>query len=163
MGGLYLLPKNWYEKNKIDCWLNTQVATIDAAEHPVELAMDETLPYNHLILAMGSRSFIPPIPRFGLDGTFVLREAEDAVSIHTYTQNHRCRRAVVAGGGLLGLEAAYALRKLGLGVYLLERGPWLLRRQLDARGPLSCSGIWKGWACTSWLNPKLRRWKAKSD
>ena len=48
-------------------------------------------------------------------------------------QDHQARRAVVAGGGLLGLEAAYALHKLGVEVSVLERSPSLLRRQLDAR------------------------------
>jgi NAD(P)H-nitrite reductase large subunit len=70
-----------------------------------------------------------------MPGTFVLREADEAMEIRTYAQEHRSQRAVIAGGGLLGLEAAYALHKLGLQVTILERGPWLLRRQLD-----QCSG-----------------------
>jgi len=64
----------------------------------------------------------------------VLRDAEEAMEIRAYVQAHQSRKAVVAGGGLLGLEAAYALHKLGLDVVVLERGDWLLRRQLDARG-----------------------------
>ena len=64
----------------------------------------------------------------------MLREAEDAMEIRAYVQQHQCRTAVVAGGGLLGLETAYALHKMGLTVWVLERGEWLLRRQLDERG-----------------------------
>src|SRR5207248_222821 len=64
----------------------------------------------------------------------VLREAMDAMQIRAFAQEHDCRTAAVAGGGLLGLEAAYALSKLGLRTTVLERSDGLLRRQLDARG-----------------------------
>ncbi len=133
MNGLYLQPEAWYEERQITNWLNTQVTHIDKDGRQVVLATGETLPYDRLILACGSASFVPNMPGFGMPGTFVLREADEAMEIRTYAQEHRCRRAVIAGGGLLGLEAAYALHKLGLHVTILERGPWLLRRQLDQR------------------------------
>ena len=76
---------------------------------------------------------MPPIDGFGAPGTFVLRTADDALGLRAFAQRHGARRAVVAGGGLLGLEAAYALHKLGLRTTVLERGDRLLRRQLDAR------------------------------
>jgi len=133
MNGLYLQSESWYEERRITNWLNTQVTHIDKTAHQVVLATGETLPYDRLILACGSSSFVPELPGFGLPGTFVLREADEAMEIRTYAQTHRCQRAVIAGGGLLGLEAAYALHKLGLHVTILERGPWLLRRQLDWR------------------------------
>ena len=134
MEGLYLQPADWYEERRITCWLNTQVVEIDRQEGHVHLATGEKLDYDRLILASGSSSAAPPVPGFGAPGTFVLREAEDAMEIRAYAQRQRCRQAVVAGGGLLGLEAAYALHKLGLNVAVLERGEWLLRRQLDRRG-----------------------------
>jgi nitrite reductase (NADH) large subunit len=56
------------------------------------------------------------------------------MEIRAFVQEHQCRRAVIGGGGLLGLEAGYALHKLGMAVSVLERGEWLLRRQLDQRG-----------------------------
>ena len=63
----------------------------------------------------------------------MLRSADDALAIRAFAQRHGARHAVVAGGGLLGLEAAYALHKLGLRTSVLERSDRLLRRQLDAR------------------------------
>jgi NAD(P)H-nitrite reductase large subunit len=63
----------------------------------------------------------------------VVRSAEDALSIRAFAQREWCREALIAGGGLLGLEAAYALHKLGLHASVLERSDRLLRRQLDAR------------------------------
>ena len=65
---------------------------------------------------------------------FVLRSANDAMQMRSYAQHTNARYAVVAGGGLLGLEAAYALHKLGLQVSVVERNAWLLHRQLDMRG-----------------------------
>ena len=134
MSGLYLQPDVWYEERKITCWLNTHVTRINCDARQVLLATGEALPYDRLILASGSSSFVPPIIGYGLPGTFVLREAEEAMQVRAYVQMHQSRRAVIAGGGLLGLEAGYALHKLGLGVSVLERGEWLLRRQLDERG-----------------------------
>jgi NAD(P)H-nitrite reductase large subunit len=134
MQGLYLLPDAWYAENAISCWLNTRASRIDVGARVVALATGETLAYDRLILATGSASHVPMIPGFGAAGTFVLREAEDAMYIRSYAQDTNARTAVVAGGGLLGLEAAYALLKLGLRVTVLERGRWPLQRQVDERG-----------------------------
>lgn len=134
MKGLYLLPENWYDDYQITTWLNTLVTRIDRQEQKVYLAEGDALPYDRLIIATGSAGRIPHIPGYGIPGSFVLREAADAIAMRAYAQERHCSRAVVAGGGLLGLEAAYALHKLGLEVDVLERGEWLMRRQLDERG-----------------------------
>jgi nitrite reductase (NADH) large subunit len=133
MQGLYLNPDSWYDERNITTWLNTRALRIDRESAEVSLGTGEWLPYDRLILAMGSSSFVPPIEGFGAPGTGVLRTAEDAVSLRAFAQRHACRRAVVAGGGLLGLEAAYALHKLGLRTSVLERSERLLTRQLDDR------------------------------
>jgi NADPH-dependent 2,4-dienoyl-CoA reductase/sulfur reductase-like enzyme/ferredoxin len=133
MVGLYLLPDTWYDDHRISCWLNTRALRVDRAARTVHLGTGETLEYDRLVLATGSDAFVPSIPGFGLRGTFVLRTAEDALSIRAHLQVAQARRAVVAGGGLLGLEAAYALHKVGMRTTVVERGPWLLRRQLDQR------------------------------
>lgn len=131
MQGLYLMPESWYEERQITCWLNTQARTIDTQAHTVTLGTGEVLEYDRLILATGSSGAVPAIDGFGLSGSFVLREAADAMKIRAYAQTHNSKRAVIAGGGLLGLESAYALHKLGLEVTVLERSKSLLRRQLD--------------------------------
>jgi NAD(P)H-nitrite reductase large subunit len=133
MQGLYLQPETWYEDNTITCWLNTQAVRIDHTARRVVLGTGEVLPYDRLILATGSRGSAPPVEGFGMPGTFVLREAEDAMAIRSFAQTFNCRRAIIGGGGLLGLEAGYALLQMGLHVVILERSNWLLRRQLDAR------------------------------
>jgi nitrite reductase (NADH) large subunit len=147
MVGLHLLPDAWYDDNRITCWLNTRAQEIDREAGEVLLGTGERLPFDRLILATGSEAHVPEIPGFGRPGTFVLRTATDALGIREYVQEAGAQTAVIAGGGLLGLEAAYALHKLGLRTTVLERSPWLLRRQLDEhagellRGYLANLGI----------------------
>jgi NAD(P)H-nitrite reductase large subunit len=131
MNGLYLNPEKWYDDRSITSWLNTQAAALDVDGQRVRLATGEELPYDRLILAMGSSAWVPPIEGFGVAGTFVMRNAADALALREFTQRVSASTAVVAGGGLLGLEAAYALTKLRLGTLVLERGDRLLPRQLD--------------------------------
>jgi NADPH-dependent 2,4-dienoyl-CoA reductase/sulfur reductase-like enzyme/ferredoxin len=133
MQGLYLNPDPWYESRSITPWLNTRVQAIDRAAQEVVTGTGERLHYDRLILAMGSSSTVPSIEGWGAPGTFVLRSADDALRVRAFAQLHGARRGVVAGGGLLGLEAAYALHKLGISTIVLERSERLLRRQLDAR------------------------------
>jgi NADPH-dependent 2,4-dienoyl-CoA reductase/sulfur reductase-like enzyme/ferredoxin len=133
MSGLYLLDEQWYNDNRITTWLNTLATEIDTKRRRVRLGTGEQLDYDRLILAMGSSSSVPPFPGFGMPGTFVLRQASDAGQIRSYAQAHAARHAVVAGAGLLGLEAAYALHELGLHVTVLERGKRLMSRNIDER------------------------------
>ena len=133
MQGLYLMPDSWYTERTIEVLLNTSARSIDAANKTVHLADGESLPYDRLILATGSRSFVPPLKGYGGSGCFVLRSANDAMGLRAYVQQNQSQHAVVAGGGLLGLEAAYALHKLGVKVTVVERNHWLLHRQLDER------------------------------
>jgi NADPH-dependent 2,4-dienoyl-CoA reductase/sulfur reductase-like enzyme/ferredoxin len=133
MVGLQLLPDSWYEDNRVTCWLNTFATSVDRDAGEVTLGTGEKLPYDRLILATGSDSFVPAIEGYGLPGTFVLRRASDAFSLRGFAQQHGVANAVIAGGGLLGLEAAYALHRIGLHVTVLERGQTLLSRQLDER------------------------------
>jgi NADPH-dependent 2,4-dienoyl-CoA reductase/sulfur reductase-like enzyme/ferredoxin len=133
MQGLYLVPETWYDEHRMTCWLNTRATKIDPVVRRVILGTGETLGFDRLILATGSSSLVPAIEGMGLRGSFVLREAEDAMQIRAFAQEQGGRRAVIAGGGLLGVEAAYALHKLGLHVTLLVQHEWVLRRQLDAR------------------------------
>jgi nitrite reductase (NADH) large subunit len=133
MQGLFLLPEQWYDEHQITAWLNTVATDIDLDSHRVFLGTGEVLPYDRLILAMGSSGVEPPVTGFGRPGSFVLRSAADAQQVRAYAQQHACRDAVVSGGGLLGLEAAHSLLELGLRVTVLERGARLLSRQIDAR------------------------------
>lgn len=132
MSGLYLLPDAWYDEHEVSPWLNTFATRIDLTSRTVVLGTGEELAWDRLVLATGSSSRRLSLPGIDLRGVFVLREAADAMDIRAWAQQTTARDAIVAGGGVLGIEAAYALAKLGLRVTVLERAEWPLRRQLDA-------------------------------
>lgn len=132
MSGMYLLPSAWYTERKIATWLNTRAMRIDRPGRRVVLATGEELSYDRLILATGSRSRIPPIEGLELEGVFSLRGADDAMALRGYAQRHAARQAVILGGGVLGLEAADAARKLGLETTVVELSDRLSPVQLDA-------------------------------
>jgi len=134
MHGLHLHPEGWYKEQRITNWLNTHAVGIDTDNHQVILATRERIAYDRLILANGSSAQIPAIAGFGMPGSFVLREADDAMGLRDYIQRHDSRTVVVAGAGLLGLEAAHALKKMGLKVIVLSNADQILNRQLDVRG-----------------------------
>lgn len=132
VSGLHLLPDQWYAEHRVKAWLNTHVTGLDTARREVTLATQDTLAYDRLILATGSAAQVPPMAGFGIDGSFVLRDADDAMTIRDHMQRHGGKTAVVIGAGLLGLEAAQALTQLGAQVQLLAKSKQLLDRQIDA-------------------------------
>ncbi|MEU7773157.1 nitrite reductase large subunit NirB [Micromonospora taraxaci] len=88
--------------------------------------------YDALVLATGSYAFVPPVPGAELPGVFVYRTLDDLAAIRSYTEGRRV--GAVIGGGLLGLEAANALRLLGLSTDVVEFAPRLMPVQVDQAG-----------------------------
>jgi nitrite reductase (NADH) large subunit len=129
---LYYRAVDWYASQKIDLRLNTAVSRIHPEAHTLTLAGGETVPYDRLLLATGASCFVPDIPGVKQPGVFWLRTLQDAAAMRA--QAARTRRAVVVGGGLLGLETAHALCALNLDVTVVEIVPHLLPRQLDREG-----------------------------
>ena len=125
-------PPTWYEERGIAVHLGTEVREIDTAGKRIILVGGESVAYDRLLLATGGHPFIPPIKGVDKQGVYALRTLDDAKAIRERATG--AERAVVVGGGLLGLEAARALRALGIGVTVLEMAPFLLPRQLDAEG-----------------------------
>jgi NAD(P)H-nitrite reductase large subunit/ferredoxin len=134
MTGLYLLPESWFTQNRITVWRNTIADTVNRTDKTVTLGTRETLPYDTLILATGASASVPSVRGWGMAGCFVLREADHALKLRAWCQEQACRSAVVLGGGVLGVEAADALRNLGLHTTIINRSDWLMGRQLDRQG-----------------------------
>ncbi|HET9578773.1 MAG TPA: nitrite reductase large subunit NirB [Usitatibacter sp.] len=126
---IVLNPVEWYERNGIRLHLGRKVARIDRVRREV-VAEDGTRErYDRLLLATGSDPFILPIPGVDLDGVLTYRDIGDTERMIAAAA--RYRRAVVIGGGLLGLEAANGLKLRGMEVTVVHLMPWLMERQLD--------------------------------
>src|SRR5262249_5544176 len=123
---LVLNPLDWYAEHEITLHLGAAVVEIDRAPRQVVTQQDLRVPYDILIIATGSHSFVPPMDNlYGSDGqlkqgAFVFRTLDDCQKIASYAQHSR--RAAVIGGGLLGLEAARGLLTYGCEVHVIQRG-----------------------------------------
>lgn len=124
LGGL-----EWYTTRGIGLVLNDAVVSIDTIDKTVTSASGRIESWDRLVLATGSSPFVPPLPGVDLDGVYTYRTLEDLDLIRE--QAEHSKRGIVVGGGLLGLEAAKALRDLGLEATVLEFAPRLMPRQLD--------------------------------
>ena len=130
---LWLNTREWYEERGIQLHAGVRCEAIDPKNRIVVGGQGKvTEPYDYLIIATGSRPFVPPIPGSDKRGVFVFRTLEDCDHIAAYAQE--CDRAVVIGGGLLGLEAARGLLAHGLQVTVVEMSSHLMPQQLDQLG-----------------------------
>jgi nitrite reductase (NADH) large subunit len=122
--------------SQVDLRLGELVTSVDRAARTVTTASGTVQPYDALVLATGSRPFVPPVPGHDLPGCFVYRTIEDldAIRAAALRQGRGRRAAVVIGGGLLGLEAAKALRDMGLSPHVVEMAPRLMPLQVDEGG-----------------------------
>lgn len=129
---VFVRPPSWYENAGIRVHLSTPVIRLFPERKVIVTADGQEYSFRKLLLATGSRPVFPPLEGSKLKGVFTLRTLDDALAIKDYSEH--CEKAVILGGGLLGLEVARALRVRGLSVTVLERGPHLLPRQLDKEG-----------------------------
>jgi ferredoxin-nitrate reductase len=127
---LALRRPEWFADHEVALRLGVPARLIDPGARTVELADGEVLGYDDLVLATGSRPFVPPVPGTGLAGVHVFRTRADARSLLKAAAG--AKRAVVIGGGLLGLEAARGLRERGVAVTVVHLADRLMEQQLDA-------------------------------
>ncbi|MFG6176037.1 NAD(P)/FAD-dependent oxidoreductase [Halomonas sp. THAF12] len=131
---LTLRDADWYIEHGVELVLGERVETIDREARRLTTTSGREIDYDRLVLATGSRPAMPPIPGLELDGVHAFRDLDDAAALTRRAENGG--RAVVIGGGLLGLEAAEGLRKRALGqrgmtVSIIQRDDRLMNRQLD--------------------------------
>ncbi len=119
----------WYEENNIQLVLEKEVIAIHPEENQIELEGGMKFVYTKLIYALGSECFIPPISGADKEGVVAIRRLDDTKKVGEMLPS--VKNAVVIGGGVLGLEAAWELKKAGCHVTVLEAAPQLMGRQLD--------------------------------
>ncbi|MGW2233452.1 nitrite reductase large subunit NirB [Streptomyces sp. NPDC001759] len=117
----------------IELYVGDPAETIDRDARKVTARSGRVFDYETLVLATGSFPFVPPVPNKDAEGCFVYRTIEDLLAIEEYAKSRATVGAVV-GGGLLGLEAAGALKGLGLTSHIVEFAPRLMPVQVDEGG-----------------------------
>ena len=122
-------PRDWYAANGITLHTGDPVVAIDPAARTVTAASGRRVAYDRLLLSTGSKPLMPPLPGLDLPGVVAFRDIADVDAMLTAAAAGQ--RAVVIGGGLLGLEAAWGLKRRGMPVAVVHLMPTLMERQLD--------------------------------
>ncbi|MGW4979830.1 nitrite reductase large subunit NirB [Streptomyces mirabilis] len=130
---LSLTDAEFITAHGIELHLGDPAETIDREARQVTARSGLVIAYDTLVLATGSYPFVPPVPGKDAEGCFVYRTIEDLLAIEEYAKARATTGAVV-GGGLLGLEAAGALKGLGLTTHIVEFAPRLMPVQVDEGG-----------------------------
>jgi nitrite reductase (NADH) large subunit len=127
---LRLRPESWYADHDIDVRVGTRIAALDPQARSATTADGVVLAFDRAVLCTGSDALVPPIAGIDAPGVEVFRGPGDCERIvaAAATSTH----AAVIGGGLLGLEAAYALATMGVPVSVVHLMDRLMERQLDA-------------------------------
>jgi len=116
---LSLVEGDFFEKNDIKIYLNDKAVSIDKRNKLITSAKGITIRYDKLVLATGSYAFVPPVPGHDREHCFVYRTIEDLEALTAAAQDAKI--GAVVGGGLLGLEAAKALKDLALKTNVIRK------------------------------------------
>ncbi len=128
----YLQRESWFHEQNLRLLRGVKATKIDPAAQTVSLATGATIPFDRLVLAIGSMPFVPLAGALEKERVFAVRTLDDARRVARCAQ--QCRETVIIGGGLLGLEAANALLKRGHRVHVIELAERMLPMQLDPEG-----------------------------
>ena len=128
---IMLHPHAWYRDKGIKFIADDPAIKIDRTRKVVHTEKGESVDYDRLIIATGSSPFIPPVQGVDLKGVISFRDIYDVNTMIKYCESKK--NAVVIGGGLLGLEAAYGLKQRGMNVTVLHLMDRIMERQLDGR------------------------------
>lgn len=128
-GDITLHDREWYKRHHIHLYTGETVIEIDKHTQVVKTDRNRIVSYDQLIIATGSVPFSLPIPGANMHGVVTFRTIEDCQKIMEISKTNK--KAVVIGGGVLGLEAAKGLLNLGMTVYVVHIGSYLMERQLD--------------------------------
>jgi nitrite reductase (NADH) large subunit len=129
---LSLVEDGFFARTGVRLLLGDKAARLDRAARQVHTVGGAVLDYDRVVLATGSYPFVPPLAGRDRTGCFVYRTIEDLEAIRAASAN--AKKGVVIGGGLLGLEAAKALKDLGLDTHVVEFAPRLMAVQIDDFG-----------------------------
>jgi NAD(P)H-nitrite reductase large subunit len=125
-------PPDFYEKNSIMAILGERVVRVDFNKHVVKLESGQTLTWQKLLLAAGGSPILPKIDGISLKGVFTFNKLDDAKAIDEFLNQYTKKvRAVVIGGGLIGVSVTEALVKRGVEITIVEMKERILNTMLD--------------------------------
>jgi len=151
----------WYKENNIINVLDKEIVKIDTKGKEVICKDEMKFKYDKCIYALGSNSFVPPIPGVKKEGVIAIRSISDTDKVIELLP--RVKNAVVIGGGVLGLEAAWELSKAKCKVTVLELADKLMGRQLDYEGGKFLEEVIKGTGIDIRLNVKIDEIQGKGS
>jgi len=125
--------KNFYEENSVGTKLSQAAVELDMDKRIVELENKELVSYDKLLIATGGTPIIPQVEGKGLKGVFVFTKWDDTKNIKDFIEKNSVKKAIVIGGGLIGLKATEALIELGLKVTVVELADRILSATFDKR------------------------------
>jgi NADPH-dependent 2,4-dienoyl-CoA reductase/sulfur reductase-like enzyme/rhodanese-related sulfurtransferase len=127
---IVMTPERFWERSRVRAHVNHEVLSINRAAKTICVKQPDgrqhDVPYDKLILSQGAKPIVPPIPGANLPHVFTLRDIPDMDRIAAFVNKGQPRRAVVIGGGFIGLEMAEAFHHRGLHVTVVERNPHIL-------------------------------------
>ena len=129
---IVMFTEEWYNKKGIKVKLDKKAIYIDTEQKKLFFEDQSTVNYDKLLLANGGHCFVPPVAGVEKTGVFTVRKVKDVLAIKKFAK--KTKKTIIVGGGLLGLEFASSLNKLGQQVTVIELLPWLLPKQLDNDG-----------------------------
>ncbi len=125
----YLKPDSYYKDNNIKLVLDTEVTAIDRQNKKIYTNTGQEILYTKLVIALGSSNFVPPLQGVDKKGVFNLKYYSDLLKLNEYATNKQ--NITIIGGGLLGIEAAWAFKKAGKSVTIVEFLDRLMANQLS--------------------------------
>ncbi|MDD3271637.1 MAG: FAD-dependent oxidoreductase, partial [Syntrophomonadaceae bacterium] len=129
------------EENQVDLRTGSRVVKIDTAGKKLEIESGDSIEYDKLIIATGARSNIPPFKGTDKEGVYSMRSLDDALKLKAAIKT--AKKAVVIGGGVLGLEAVWEMIGSGMAVAVVEFNQRLMPRQLDEAASLRLQELMK--------------------
>jgi nitrite reductase (NADH) large subunit len=129
---LFIHTQEWYQNKEISIHLEEPITEVNVQKKEVTSQKGKTYAYDSLLMATGGHAFVPPIKGTEKEGVFTLRTMKDAIRMKEFSAG--VKKAILVGGGLVGLETGGALLRKGIKVTVIEHNPRILPRQMDPEG-----------------------------
>jgi nitrite reductase (NADH) large subunit len=129
---LFIHTQEWYQNKEISIHLEEPITEVNVQKKEVTSQKGKTYAYDSLLMATGGQAFVPPIKGTEKEGVFTLRTMKDAIRMKEFSAG--VKKAILVGGGLVGLETGGALLRKGIKVTVIEHNPRILPRQMDPEG-----------------------------